>query len=150
MQVVAKCCVMTLNEDSSVFLFQLLLLLLLLGRDVVNVEGVVGNVWNIRDSKAATSGISSSSCNNNNSSTSEDAGDLALFTDDGPLAKESQKVFSLSMYSFRGDSSQRRENSAEVMLYFYGIWAEKCAFFSPGDLLTISGPASMVSTGNSK
>jgi hypothetical protein len=107
---------------------------------VVSVTGVVRNVWNIRDCQTAATENNSSS-----SSTEEVSHDLTMFTDDGPLAKDSHRVFSLSMYSFRGESSQRREGSTEVMLYFYDIWAEKCVFLSSGDILTISGPASMVS-----
>lgn len=105
---------------------------------MVSVTGVVRNVWKIRDSKV-TATDNTSSINSN-----EDIDELTQFTDDGPLAKLTQKIFSLSMYSFRGDSSQKRESSAEIMLYFYDRWAEKCSFFSSGDILTLSGPARMV------
>jgi hypothetical protein len=101
---------------------------------VVNVTGVVRNVWKIRETATFV----------NNLNTATEGDDATLFTDDGPLAKDSQHVFSLSMYSFRGDSSQRRESPTEVMLYFYNEWAEKCAFLSSGDILTLSGRARMV------
>ena len=106
---------------------------------MINVTGVVRNVWNNRDTQVVAE--------SNSVTSTENDGGLPMFTDDGPLAKASHKVFSLSMYSFRGDSSERRESraDADVMVYFYDVWAEKCAFLSSGDVLTISGPASMVS-----
>jgi len=109
------------------------------GKDVVSVTGVVRNVWNLRD------GHSAAAENMQQSNATEESGaEESMFTDDGPLSSTAKRVFSLSMYSFRGDSSRQREKMIEVMLYFYDTWAEKCSFCSSGDILTISGPASMV------
>lgn len=106
------------------------------GHDVTSVTGVVRNVWSRRDCTCATKDMSNNS--------TEETSSAAMFTDDGPLSNAAHRVFSLSMYSFRGDSSQSRKAESEVMLYFYDEWADKCAFFSSGDVLTLSGPADMV------
>ena len=117
---------------------------------MVEVTGIVRNVWSVRDVHAVQQ--SKSGSNSAIASPLPDSDyttdDFNSFTSDGPLARDRSykinQVFSLSISSYQGGSFQRRETNVEVMLYFYDIWAQKCSFLMPGDQVTVSGPSTMV------
>jgi hypothetical protein len=135
---------------------------LTVGQDVDSVTGVVRNVWSLRHCNSAGGRVSecgSGSGGGGGGSEEEEQYSGAALTDDGPAALTHslthslagpRRVFSLSMYSFRGDATQQREAAtsglaaADLMLFFYDEWAEKCSFLTKGDIVTVSGPASMV------
>jgi hypothetical protein len=92
--------------------------MVLYGHKLKPISGVVVNRWNIRALEENQDGLS---------------GD---FNDDGPLQGSKTKVFNVSI--------RERDGHGEIVVYFYDIWAEKCAFIQPGDILHLTGPATMI------
>jgi hypothetical protein len=66
--------------------------------------------------------------------------ELGRFEDDGPLAKQSEKVFNITMVCGKVPSSC----DSKMKVFFYDEWATQCNFLTSGDRIVISGPPSIV------
>lgn len=91
-----------------------------MGREIVEVSGVITNRTKMRATDAGSCG-------------------------DGPLSisKNAQVVFDVTMMT-QGLDRSKVQPDQEILLFFYDKWAEQVQYLDKNDILTIWCPASMV------